>query len=203
MADLFENPRELQRVPMVNADVYYAGEFDLGETPDQLLEHLQRDTPWRSQKITVWGKTYDQPRLMAWYGDPGTNYSYSGIALDPLPWTPRLLVLKRAVDSVAGATFNSVLINYYRDNRDSMGLHSDSEPELGLQPVIASLSLGGPRTLIFKHKSRSDISAVKICLESGSLLLMKGDTQAYWKHGINKQSRACAARVNLTFRTIV
>jgi alkylated DNA repair dioxygenase AlkB len=203
MADLFQSRSELRRLDMADADVSYADDFDFGEPRDTLLQHLLLLTPWRSQKITVWGKTYDQPRLMAWYGDPGKKYSYSGIELEPLPWTPRLLNLKQRVESAAGVLFNSVLINYYRDNRDSMGLHSDSEPELGQKPVIASLSLGDPRTLIFKHQKRVDLPTVKICLQPGSLLLMAGDTQANWKHGINKQARPCGPRVNLTFRTII
>jgi alkylated DNA repair dioxygenase AlkB len=193
----------LQRLEMADADVYHADDFDWGEPQDILLQHFLQHTPWRAQKITVWGKTYDQPRLMAWYGDPASKYRYSGIELEPLLWTTQLLALKHRVDRAAGTRFNSVLINYYRDHRDSMGMHSDSEPELGLKPVIASLSLGDSRTMIFKHKTRGDLPRVKIRLQPGSLLLMKGDTQANWKHGINKQARTCGPRVNLTFRTII
>ena len=203
MANLFQSSLQLRRLDMADADVYYADHFDLGEPHNTLLQHFLQHTPWRSQKIKVWGKTYDQPRLMAWYGDPGKKYTYSGIELEPLPWTPRLLALKLKADVAAGGCFNSVLINYYRDNRDSMGLHSDSEPELGLSPVIASLSLGDARTLVFRHKKRGDLPTVKIGLAPGSLLLMAGDTQANWKHGINKQARPCGPRVNLTFRTIM
>lgn len=193
----------MRRIDMPDADVFYVGEFDCGAPDDELLQHLVHDTPWRAERITVWGRTYDQPRLIAWYGDPGKQYNYSGIGLEPLPWTARLMSLKQKADAAAGTTFNSVLLNYYRNNRDSMGMHSDFEPELGPSPAIASVSLGAVRTLMFKHKKRGDLPTYRIALESGSLLLMKGATQANWKHGINKESRPCGPRVNLTFRTIL
>ena len=150
----------------------------------------------------MWGKRFPQPRLIAWYGDEGSAYAYSGIALKPLPWTSVLLNIKRRVELLADYEFNSVLLNYYRDNRDNMGMHSDDEPELGSRPTIASLSLGETRTLVFAHKFDRAASSFKILLKSGSLLIMKGPTQQSWKHGINKESRPCGPRVNLTFRRI-
>jgi alkylated DNA repair dioxygenase AlkB len=117
-----------------------------------------------------------------------------------LPWTETLQDIRRAVEAAAGASFNSVFLNYYRDHRDSMGFHSDDEPELGKEPTIASLSLGETRTLTLKHRRRKDREPVRLLLESGSLLVMKGETQRNWKHGIAKQSRPCGPRVNLTFR---
>ncbi len=113
---------------------------------------LIAQVPWRAENVVVWGKTFPQPRLIAWYGDEGHNYTYSGIQLHPLPWTELLLNIKRKIEAFVDTTFNSVLLNYYRDNRDSMGF-SDDERELGEHPVIASLSLGQERTLIFKHKT--------------------------------------------------
>jgi alkylated DNA repair dioxygenase AlkB len=104
---------------------------------------------------------------------------------------------------VAGCPFNSVLINYYRDHRDSMGMHSDDEPELGPNPVIASLSLGQTRQFVMRHKTNRALKIMRMNLDSGSLLLMKGETQTHWKHGIPKESQACGPRVNLTFRRIV
>jgi alkylated DNA repair dioxygenase AlkB len=203
MTDLFERAGQLRRIEMPDADVCYLSDFDFGEPLDDLLNRLIHSTRWRSEKIVVWGRSHVQPRLISWYGDKGKSYSYSGVDLEPLPWTQSLLALKARTEAVAGTSFNSVLLNYYRDNNDSMGLHSDSERELGDKPIIASLSLGDRRTLIFKHKTRIDLPTVKIPLESGSLLLMKGDTQTYWKHGINKESRPCGPRINLTFRTII
>lgn len=167
------------------------------------MRRLIDEIRWRAENIVVWGKTYPQPRLIAWYGDAGMIYTYSGICLTPLPWTEILLVLKSRVEAAAHADFNSVLLNYYRDHRDSMGLHSDDEPELGKRPILASLSLGEERTFILKHKRENALKPVRLKLASGSLLLMKGDTQHYWKHGIHKENRPCGPRVNLTFRRII
>ena len=167
-----------------------------------LLADLILKTPWRSEEVTVWGKKHLQPRLIAWYGDEGQNYTYSGISMNPLPWTQTLSELRMLVESTCHQQFNSVLLNYYRDGRDSMGFHSDDEPELGPRPTIASLSLGESRVFAFKRKGRPDAKIVNIELVSGSLLLMKGDTQRNWKHGIAKSSKPLGPRVNLTFRKI-
>ncbi len=150
----------------------------------------------------IYGKKFMQPRLIAWYGDMDQSYSYSGINLQPLPWTPTLLEVREKVEEMSAEKFNTVLLNFYRDHRDSMGFHSDDEKELGPTPVIASLSLGATRTFILKHKTRSDFKPMHIELPSGSLLVMKGVTQKFWKHGINKQTKPCGPRVNLTFRRI-
>ena len=123
--------------------------------------------------------------------------------MEPLPWTDTLAKVRAVVQDLADERFNSVLLNYYRDHRDSMGIHSDDEKELGPTPVIASLSLGATRTFVLKHKARPELKPVRLELPSGSLLLMKGLTQKNWKHGIDKQSRPCGPRVNLTFRRIV
>ena len=200
--DLFSSSTELQRVPLPDADVWYSPHLPLGLPPDEIARNLIRDVRWRSEEIVVWGKKYPQPRLVAWHGDAGQRYTYSGITLEPLPWTDLLLGIKSTVEEFAQASFNSVLLNYYRDHRDSMGFHSDDEPELGPKPTIASLSLGSERVLILKHKTRTELKPVRLPLQSGSLLLMKGDTQHHWKHGINKESKACGPRVNLTFRRI-
>lgn len=149
------------------------------------------------------GKRHLQPRLTAWYGNPGKSYTYSGTVMHPLPWTNLLLALRREVEEFCESQFNSVLLNLYRDQNDRMGFHSDDEPGLGLEPAIASLSYGETRTLILKHKKKLDMPSQKIKLTDGSLLLMKGLTQRCWKHGINKESRPCGPRINLTFRNIV
>lgn len=193
---------EPQRLDLPGADVTYLEHVDLGHTPGELMDRLVAETPWRSEEVVVWGKTHLQPRLIAWYGDLGRSYSYSGTRFAPLPWTEVLLALKRDVEAVSGSSFNSVLVNYYRNNRDSIGFHSDDERELGDRPVIASLSLGETRTLIFKPKHDKALKPVRVKLASGSLLVMRGDTQANWKHGIDKEAAVCGPRVNLTFRTI-
>jgi alkylated DNA repair dioxygenase AlkB len=168
-----------------------------------VLAELIEETQWRCDEITLYGKTHQQPRLVAWHGDVGASYRYSGVRHEPQPWSDTLQRIRERVESVCGYQFNSVLLNYYRDQHDSMGLHADDEPELGHEPVIASLSLGEERTLYFKHKTRRDLKAFKLPLPSGSLLIMKGATQRNWKHGMRKLNRPCGPRLNLTFRTIL
>jgi alkylated DNA repair dioxygenase AlkB len=202
MSSLFPETHRLERIPMPDAEVYYLSDLELGRSHNAVLDELIADVPWRQEDIFVRGKVYRQPRLIAWYGDRGSDYTYSGLRLTPLAWTDLLLEIRRRVESIAATTFNSVLLNYYRDNRDSMGFHSDDEPELGERPVIASLSLGEERTFVLKSKVDKLAKTIRLRLTSGSLLLMKGETQRYWKHGIAKQTRPCAPRVNLTFRRI-
>jgi alkylated DNA repair dioxygenase AlkB len=200
--DLFSASEGLEHIPMQDAEVDYLRRFLPAETAHAVMRHLLDEVPWRAESIVVWGKRFPQPRLIAWYGDLGKNYTYSGIHLNALSWTRTLLDIKSRVEAVAGTDFNSVLLNYYRDHRDSMGLHSDNERELGERPILASLSLGEERTFILKHKTRKASKPVHLKLASGSLLLMKGETQRYWKHGIDKETHPCGPRVNLTFRRI-
>jgi alkylated DNA repair dioxygenase AlkB len=201
--DLFSNASGLESVRLADAEMYYLSRVELPKPADDLLRSLIERVPWRAEEVMVWGKRHPQPRLIAWYGDRGRGYTYSGIRLEPLPWNETLLKIKDHLEHLTASMFNSVLLNYYRDQNDSMGFHSDDEPELGPQPVIASLSLGERRTFVLKHKNRKDLKPVKIALESGSLLVMKGDTQKNWKHGIDKETRPCGPRVNMTFRDIV
>jgi alkylated DNA repair dioxygenase AlkB len=202
VSDLFENRGQFRRLEMPDADVSYLADFDLGVSHEQILNRLIAAIPWRTERIILWGKSRAQPRLSAWFGDPAAKYRYSGVEFEPLPWTEDLLSMKTRAERAAQASFNSVLLNYYRDKNDSMGMHSDDERELGDKPVIASLSLGDRRTLIFKHKTRPAQPPIRVPLQSGSLLLMKGETQKNWKHGIRRESRPCGPRVNLTFRRI-
>jgi alkylated DNA repair dioxygenase AlkB len=199
--DLFDTG-EPRRLDIRDADIRYWPSVDFGALPDRILDQLIERTPWRSEVITLWGKPYQQPRLTAWFGDPGARYTYSGLSLEPLPRTDLLSEVRSRVEALVEASFNSVLLNYYRDHRDSMGMHSDDEPELGRNPTIASVSLGEQRTLVLKHKFRKELKPIHVPLESGSLLLMKGATQHHWKHGINKVGSRCGPRVNLTFRRI-
>lgn len=201
--DLFPPPGGLTRLPIPDADVYFADAVPLGVPAESALQRLVDETPWRSESIVVWGKRHPQPRLTAWYGDPGAIYSYSGIRLVPLPWTCTLRLIKESVERLAGAAFNSVLANYYRTERDSMGWHSDDEPELGPEPTIASVSFGAPRTFVLRHKSDDHRPTVRLRLCAGSVLIMKGATQRCWRHAVPKQTRAAGPRVNLTFRSIV
>ena len=200
---LFPEARVLVPIPMRDAEVLFLRSLPLGEPPDAVLARLVSETPWRSETIRMWDKTYLQPRLVAWYGDEGASYEYSGKRYEALPWTPLLLDLRERVEGAAAVRFNSVLVNYYRDQRDSVAMHSDDERELGSEPVIASLSLGETRTLVFRHKSDRAQKTMRLPLESGSLLLMKGPTQRCWQHGVPKETRPCGPRVNLTFRQVL
>ncbi len=168
---------------------------------DRLLKELVATIPWRQDWITVYGRSLPQPRLTAWYGDPGKTYTYSGITMQPIPWHALLLEMKAKVEAVSEVRFNSVLLNFYRDGKDSMGWHSDDEPELGPNPVIASLSLGGTRRLMLRHRFQPELKH-ELELTSGSLLLMQGKTQHYWQHQVPKTKRPVLPRVNLTFRVI-
>src|SRR5260221_4401198 len=169
---------------------------------DGALEELLPSTNWREEEVVVWGKRHKQPRLVAWHGDPGAAYTYSGSTLEPEPWTQRLTAVRAKVQFLAGSTFNSVLLNLYRSNEDRMGWHSDDEPALGPNPIIASLSLGATRTFQLKHKTRKDLAIVSIDLTAGSLLVMSGTTQRHWLHSVKKESRQTKPRINLTFRRI-
>lgn len=202
MSDLFRVSNRWDALKLPDADISYMSCAELGRPDVEVLRILIADTPWRSEMITVWGKTYRQPRLSAWYGDNTARYTYSGIRLEPLPWNELLSELKRRIETLTGKCFNSVLLNYYRNEADSMGAHADDEPELGPAPNIASLSLGETRTLVLKHRQRSDIKPVRLALSSGSILLMQGDTQRHWKHSVGKLTKPCGPRVNLTFRLI-
>ena len=200
--DLFASDVRFTPVPLADADVSFMTHMPIDMSDEDMFRRLNDETIWRHEHVVVWGKRHLQPRLTAWYGDPGKSYTYSGAEMHALPWTNLLLDLKRRVEEVTGAEFNSVLLNLYRNHNDRMGFHSDNERELGSEPTIASLSYGETRTLLFKHKRRKDLSLKPVALTSGSLLLMKGHTQQNWNHGINSESRPCGPRINLTFRRI-
>lgn len=167
---------------------------------DSSFQRLMEEIEWREETISMFGKTMLQPRLLAWYGDSNATYRYSGIDHNPLPWTSTLTSIKARVEEVAGHAFNSVLLNLYRDGNDSMGYHSDDEPELGNQPVIASLSLGAERKFNMKYKTTQEL--LSIPLEHNSLLIMKGDFQKEWKHSVPKTKKEVGPRINLTFRKV-
>jgi alkylated DNA repair dioxygenase AlkB len=177
-------------------------QFLAGDDADRFFAVLREEIAWEQKPIVLFGKEHMQPRLVAWYGDADTTYKYSGTINIPRPWTPALLELRARVERAAEARFNSVLLNLYRDGRDSMGLHSDDEPELG--PVIASVSLGATRKFVLVPKKKSATTAPKqeLYLKHGSLLVMSGDVQQRFKHGVPKEPAIAAPRINLTFRFV-
>ena len=164
-------------------------------------ERLRRGLEWRSQEITLFGKPVLQPRLMDWYADPGVTYRYSGLTLAPKAWPPLLSALRERLETHCGAGFNSVLCNAYRDGQDSMGWHADDEPELGPQPLIASLNFGATRR--FRIRPKGGGASVGVDLEPGSLLLMSGQSQAAYQHAVPKTRRTVGPRINLTFRQVL
>lgn len=202
MRDLFTLNQQFEPISIPDADISILHNMEMPQPYEEILRKLIEQTLWRQEAVHIYGKEYQQPRLVALYGDPGKRYDYSGIALHPLPWTDILREIKRRIEDCTESTFNAVFLNLYRDHNDSMGFHSDDEKELGKNPVIASLTFGATRTFLLKHKFRKDLQLVKVPLESGTVLLMKGSTQHNWKHGINKQTAPCGPRINLTFRTL-
>ena len=166
-----------------------------------LMQALQAGLPWEVHHIRLFGRQVASPRLSCWIGDAGAVYRYSGASFVPHPWPPALAALRDRLQGELGRPFNSVLANRYRDGRDAMGWHSDNEPELGAEPLIASLSLGAVRRFVLR---RRDDPARKLALdlEPGSLLLMGGDTQRCWKHALPRTARRVGERINLTFRQV-
>ncbi|MGB5942991.1 MAG: alpha-ketoglutarate-dependent dioxygenase AlkB [Leeuwenhoekiella sp.] len=167
-----------------------------------LFEALLQHTSWREVKITVFGKTYLQPRLTALQAENSNPYSYSNLTMHPVPFCSDVLQIKKKLESFTGLTFTTCLLNLYRDGKDSNGWHADDEKELGSSPIIASVSLGATRTFKLRRKKETK-TAKKIDLTSGSLLLMQGKTQTYWQHQIPKTAKPVEPRINLTFRTVL
>jgi alkylated DNA repair dioxygenase AlkB len=164
---------------------------------DALFEKLRADTPWQQER----SRMGPFPRLTAWYADAGLTYSYSGVTHEALPWTDALAEVRRGVEEAALTPFNSVLLNFYRDGHDSIGFHTDAEPELGVNPAIASISLGSMRQFVLKHIKNGE--KLKYDLAHGGLLLMGGTCQHHWVHGVPKTKASVGPRINLTFRNIV
>lgn len=168
---------------------------------DDLFAVLRGQVDWRQEEIVLFGQRRLVPRLVAWHGDAGAVYSYSGVEHHPQPWTPPLQRIRERVEALSGHSFNSVLLNLYRDGRDGMGWHADDEPQLGASPVIASVSLGATRRFRMRHRKRR-AETLGLDLEHGSLLLMQGATQHHWLHAVPKVTRPVGERINLTFRRV-
>ncbi len=172
-----------------------------GERPD--AETLARELPLRADTFTLFGRTVPVPRLIAWHGDPGCRYRYSGQTYEPAPWTPTLARLRDVLTARTHVAFNGVLANYYRDGRDSMGWHADDERELGPAAddvAVASLSLGAPRRFALRHRKTRERR--EFALGDGNLLVMRGTTQRHWQHALPKTRKELEPRLNLTFRVV-
>lgn len=167
-----------------------------------LQARLADEVPWTVHRIRMFGRWVDSPRLSCWMGEPQARYRYSGALFEPEPWHPAIAALLPRLAVACGARFNSVLLNRYRHGRDSMGWHSDDEPELGPAPVIASLSLGEARRFLLRMKDNHAVRA-EWRLAHGDLLVMRGDCQREAQHALPRMARAAGERINLTFRWIV
>ena len=196
--------REGPRAHVVDAPgadvVVHRGLVSADETAE-ILERLVSEVAWRSDMIRLFGREVPIPRLTAWHGDQGRVYTYSGIRLEPLAWTPLLADLRDRAGAAARTLFNSVLANFYRHGSDNVCWHADDETELGVNPVIASLSFGATRTLSMRRRDGSYRASVD--LQDGDLMVMAGATQTLWVHSVPKVRRPVGPRVNLTFRSVL
>ena len=192
MTDLFND--------LPTPDVDWYPDWLAATEATRALTQLIDEVEWRQDTMGTPAGRVPLPRLTAWQGEPEAVYVYSGIRNVPQPWTPTVAELKSAVQATCGTRFNSVLINRYRSGTDSMGWHADHEPELGTHPVIASVSLGVTRTFDLRHNKTGVVQSFS--LKGGSLLIMKGETQAQWRHRVPKEPRVSGERINLTFRWV-
>ena len=190
---------ELHHLP--DAEIRYVPHFLPVSLANTYFDDLFHHIPWRQDPITVFGKTHLQPRLTSLHAHTLDSYSYSGIVMTPQPMTQTLQCIENRIYQLCDESFTTVLLNLYRDGKDSNGWHADDEAELGKNPVIASLSLGAPRFFHLRH-NQDPKQRYKVLLEHGSLLLMGGETQHHWKHQVAKTAKKVGPRINLTFRKI-
>ena len=186
-----------------NLSVEYIENFFDFDQSQLYMKYLTNDIKWKREKIRMWGREIVTKKRIAWYADEGKSYTYSGSTFHPDQWNELLLEIKKQVEQYIKFQFNSVLLNEYPNGKVGMGWHSDDERELGIDPIIASLSFGANRDFIFKHKTDKSFENIKIHLKSGSLLLMLGSTQHHWKHSLPKRLKVREPRINLTFRKIL
>ncbi|TAM15681.1 MAG: alpha-ketoglutarate-dependent dioxygenase AlkB [Rhodanobacter sp.] len=197
-----------QSLDLPGAEVALSLHWLAAHEADALMDRLLADIPWESHRLRLFGREVASPRLSCWIGDPGATYTYSGSRFEPRAWPAALAALRERIEQACGGHFDSVLANLYRDGNDSMGWHSDDEPELGPQPLVASLSLGAERRFRFRRRrARGEPTrpgdTLKLLLPHGSLLRMAGDTQRLYRHDLPKMRTVVAPRINLTFRRIL
>jgi alkylated DNA repair dioxygenase AlkB len=192
---------EMHTVQLQDGDLRFWPHAFPADDAAALFAALRSNIEWASEEIVILGQPRRVPRLVAWHGDPGAAYTYSGTPHEPRPWTPELTVIRSHIERLSGQRFNSVLLNLYRDGRDGMGWHADDEPELGRNPVIASVSFGATRRFRLRHR-KNRAEPVTLPLTDGSLLLMAGPTQHHWVHAVPKTAVAVGERINLTYRRV-
>lgn len=190
-----------QPVVLKNGEYIYYPNFVNVPTANDYLEALKNNIDWKQESMNMYGKQVMFPRLTAWYGDNDKPYSFSGIKLNPTVWSKELLEIKNLIEPTCNVEFNSVLLNLYRDGNDSISWHTDAEKELGKNPLIASVNFGAERKFQIRHNETHETH--NIILKHGSLLIMKGELQHFWKHQVPKQKSVLKERINLTFRVII
>lgn len=194
------NNIDFEPIKIQNGEYIYAPSFFNVSKADYYFEKLKSEIDWKQEEMIMYGKRLNFPRLTAWYGDNYKPYSFSGITLNPKPWTNDLIDIKRKIETKCNVIFNSVLLNLYRNGKDSISWHTDAEKELGTNPVIASVNFGEARTFQLRHQTTKQ--KIEIELSHGSLLIMQGELQHYWQHQVPKTSKEIGQRINLTFRVI-
>lgn len=195
--DLFDgNQNLLPKDGIVN----YFGQIMSDEEAISFYSILLNEIEWKNDQAVIFGKLIETKRKIAWYGDFPFSYTYSNVTKTALVWTKTLLQLKKMVEESTGETYNSCLLNLYHDGSEGMAWHSDGEKQLKRHGAIASVSFGAERKFAFKHKETKEVVALN--LASGSLLVMKGETQDYWLHRLPPTKKVFNPRINLTFRTI-
>ncbi|WP_214644989.1 alpha-ketoglutarate-dependent dioxygenase AlkB family protein [Tritonibacter litoralis] len=201
MMDLFTRTDDPRRNLLPEDGVVeYHGPILSHADADNYFELLLNDIEWRHDEAVIFGKRITTKRQVAWYADEAFSYTYSNTTKTALPWSPMLRDLKSIVETACGETFNSCLLNLYRDGSEGMAWHSDAEKDLVRNGTIGSMSFGAERKFAFKHKQTK--ATVSQILEHGSLLTMKGTTQTHWLHSVPKTKKVMSPRINLTFRKI-
>lgn len=187
---------------LAGAELWFAPDWLQTGQADALLAELRDSIEWETHRIRLFGRELDSPRLSSWIGDEDAAYTYSGTRFQPRPWPPALAGIRDLLERELAGRFNSVLANRYRHGRDYMGWHSDNEAALGPRPLIASLSLGATRRFVLKHRGQPS-RKLTLELPHGSLLVMRGDTQRNYRHGLPRTAKPTGERINLTFRRII
>lgn len=195
--DLFLPDSSVNLLPY-DGVVNYHGKVFTADQATYYFERLMDTIAWKNDEAIIFGKRIITKRKVAWYGDSNFAYTYSNTTRYALDWTKELLEIKQLAEELTGVIYNSCLINLYHSGEEGVAWHSDDEKALGKITTIASISFGAERTFSFKHKQTKETRSIN--LPSGSLLVMKEDTQANWLHCIPKTKKVTMPRINLTFR---